>query len=192
MANPRCGVACRTTKIAGSSHGKQRLRWRAVGCGTVRSRHQSSGSELRAVSETERESCSETWCGFVRGGMSMFVVSHIIWQLSCAVAAVGDMRVQPHPPPLRGSDSERRWWDASEPPQSDRIPRPRLACCRPPIAARSCACDAISEGRWRGGETELSGETYRDSARRGIIRWVCHGPPTARLCTRQRQLGRPR
>lgn len=119
------------------------------------------------------------------------VVSHIIWQLSCAVAAVGDIRVQPHASTAAGLrfravvvGRERATTVAS--------PAPAFACCRPPIAARSCACDAISEGRWRGGETELSGETYRDSARRGIIRWVCHGPPTARLCTRQRQLGRPR
>jgi hypothetical protein len=81
-----------------------------------------------------------------------------------------------------------------------RIARPRLACCLLPASdrrsPRSCAMRSRREGG--GGAVVAWGRngnyqaTYRDSARRGIIRWVCHGPPTSRLCTRQRQLGRPR
>jgi hypothetical protein len=119
-----------------------------------------------------RDSCSVASSGFVRGDGDPPGHQHqhlVIWQLSCAVAAVGDMQVQ-HPP-LRVQQIQRTSHTQSH--------RPAFACSRSPIAAHA-RCDL---GGWVGcgKKMELSGELQGQltHARRGMIRWVSHGPPRA-------------
>ena len=91
----------------------------------------------------------------------------VIWQLSCAVAAVGDMQVQ-HPP-LRVQQIQSGGHGTSHSRIATALPAPGL---RSPLMR-----DAISEG---GGveRMELSGELQGQltHARRGMIRWFSHGP----------------